>query len=71
MSENLKKLIGVVILAALVVVGVSTTRDIQSLSFERNSDISGGSGQSISLPTAPTADKAGAVQRKIEAQAGK
>ena len=71
MSENLKKLVGVVILAALVVVGVSTTRDIQSLSFERNSDISGGSGQPISLPTAPTADKASGVQLKIEAQAGK
>jgi TolA-binding protein len=70
-SENLKKLIGVVILAALVVLGVSTTRDIQSLSFERNSLSSGGSGQSISLPTAPTADKTSAVVDKIEAQIGK
>mgnify|MGYP003314641101 CR=1 FL=1 len=68
MSENLKKLIGVVILAALVVVGVSTTRDIQSLSFERNSDISGGTGQSNSLPTAPTADKTSALDTRIEAQ---
>ena len=68
MSENLKKLVGVVILAALVVVGVSTTRDIQSLSFERNSVSSAVSGQPISLPTAPTVDKTSAVQLKIEAQ---
>jgi len=67
-SENLKKLVGVVILAALVVVGVSTTRDIQSLSFERNSVSSAVSGQPISLPTAPTVDKTSAVQLKIEAQ---
>lgn len=71
MSENLKKLVGVVILAALVVVGVSTTRDIQSLSFERNSVFSAVSGQSISLPTAPSSDKASGVQLKIEAQLGK
>ena len=68
MSENLQKLIGVVIVAALVVLGVSTTRDIQSLSFERNSLPSGASGQSISLPTAPTADKTSGVYAKIEAQ---
>ncbi len=67
MSENLQKLVGVVILAALVVVGVSTTRDIQSLSFERNSVASGGSGQPISLPTAPTADKTSALNARMAA----
>jgi len=66
-SENLQKLVGVVILAALVVVGVSTTRDIQSLSFERNSVASGGSGQPISLPTAPTADKTSALNARMAA----
>ena len=67
MSETLQKLVGVVILAALVVVGVSTTRDIQSLSFERNSVASGGSGQPISLPTAPTADKTSALNARMAA----
>ncbi|MBQ30464.1 MAG: hypothetical protein CL434_11800 [Acidimicrobiaceae bacterium] len=58
---------GVVIVAALVVVGVSTTRDIRSFSFERNSAI--GSNAIGGLPQGtPALTNAAMVQDRIEAQ---
>jgi uncharacterized coiled-coil protein SlyX len=69
-SENLYKVIGVVILAALVVLGVSTTRDIQSLSVERNSAI--GSNAIGGLPQGtPALTNTAMVQDRIEAQIAK
>ena len=71
MSENLGKLIGLAVMALIVVLGLLIPGEEQVNSFQRNSAVSSVSGQPISLPTAPTADKASAVQAKIESQLAK
>ena len=71
MSENLRKLIGLAVMALIVVLGLLIPGEEQVNSFQRNSAVSSVSGQPISLPTAPTADKASAVQAKIESQVAK
>ena len=70
MSENLRKLIGVAVMALIVVLGLLIPGEEQVHSFQRNSVVSSVS-LVPSLPTFPTADKASAVQAQIQSQVEK
>ena len=58
-------------MALIVVLGLAIPGQEQVHSFQRNSAVSSASGQSISLPTGPTVDKASAVQAQIRSQVEK
>ena len=70
MSENLRKLIGVAVMALIVVLGLAIPGQEEVNSFQRNSVVSSVS-LVPSLPTFPTADKASAVQAQIQSQVEK
>ena len=71
MSENVQKLVGIAVMALIVVLGLAIPGQEQVNSFQRNSKISGIGVASISAPTLPTADKASAVQARIQSQVEK
>ena len=71
MSENFQKLVGIAVMALIVVLGLAIPGQEQASSFQRNSKISGIGVASSSLPTAPTADKASAVQAQIQSHVEK
>ena len=70
MSENLRKLIGVAVMALIVVLGLAIPGQEQVYSFQRNSKPSG-IGVAVSSPKLPTAEKASAVQAQIQSQVEK
>ena len=71
MSENFQKLVGIAVMALIVILGLAIPGQEQANSFQRNSKISGIGVASSSLPTAPTADKASAVQAQIQSHVEK
>ncbi len=73
MSENLQKLVGIAVMALIVVLGLVIPGQEQVNSFQRNSAVSSISSGHLgpSLPSSPSADKAGAVQAKIQSQVDK